>query len=75
MTRKKIAIVLNEATMKSKKVVIQVEEIDKEGNYKEEIIGYMMNFDTLGFYIGKEKIHYDEIRHIELYLSEKQSGL
>ncbi|KAF3375824.1 hypothetical protein BXA52_16365, partial [Enterococcus faecium] len=45
------------------------------GYYPEDIIGKILGSDELGIYVGKDKIHYDEIRHIEFYQDNKWSRL
>ena len=66
MTEQEIGEVLQVARLKNKSVAIQIEAIDNEGNYYDDIIGPLKGADSLGIYVGNEKIHYDEMRHIEL---------
>lgn len=66
MSEQEIGEVLQTARIKNKSVAIQIEAIDNEGNYYDDIIGSLKGADSLGFYVGNEKVHYDEIRNIEL---------
>ncbi|HDT7938901.1 TPA: hypothetical protein RD613_002660 [Enterococcus faecium] len=75
MTTEEIAEVLNAAVIKNRSVSIQKEERNAEGYYPEDIIGKILGSDELGIYVGKDKIHYDEIRHIEFYQDNKWSRL
>lgn len=71
MTTEEIAEVLNTALIKNKSVCIQKEEQDINGYYPDDIVGKIVGNDKLGIYVGKNKIHYDEIRHIDFYQSNK----
>jgi len=75
MTTEEIAEVLNAAVIKNRSVCIQKEERNAEGYYPDDIIGKILGSDELGIYVGKDKIHYDEIRHIEFYQEHKWSHL
>ena len=75
MTTEEVAEVLNAAVIKNRSVSIQKEERNAEGYYPEDIIGKILGSDELGIYVGKDKIHYDEIRHIEFYQDNKWSRL
>ncbi|TNW90597.1 hypothetical protein FIU56_14155, partial [Enterococcus faecium] len=44
-------------------------------NHPYDIVGKILGSDELGIYVGKDKIHYDEIRHIEFYQDNKWSRL
>lgn len=59
-----IGQILSEAQLKNKKIAIQIEERDLNGNYKPDTIGFIEGFDDLGIYVGKTKIGYDEVRHV-----------
>ena len=75
MTTEEISEVLNAAVIKNRLVCIQKEERNAEGYYPDDIIGKILGSDELGIYVGKDKIHYDEIRHIEFYQDNKWSRL
>ena len=66
MSEQEIGEVLQIARIKNKSVAIQIEAIDNEGNYYDDIIGSLKGADSLGFYVGNEKVHYDEIRNVKL---------
>lgn len=75
MTTEEITEVLNAAVIKNRSVCIQKEERNAEGYYPDDIIGKIFGSDELGIYVGKNKVHYDEIRHIEFYQKHKWSCL
>ncbi|MBE9887632.1 hypothetical protein G8B50_08095 [Enterococcus durans] len=66
MTTEEITEVLNAAVLKRKVVCIQKEERDSEGCYPDDIIGEIRGYDELGIFVGDHKVHYDEIRHVEI---------
>ena len=70
-----IGQVLEEARLKNKQVTIQLEAVDNEGNYFDDVVGYLKGADAMGIYINQEKIHFDEIRHACLVESQKWSAL
>lgn len=67
MSTTEIYHILHEAIKTNKKVVIQIEAVDCNGFYQEDIIGSIMKSDSLGIYMNKQKVHYDEIRNIQFY--------
>ena len=75
MTTEEIAEVLNAAVIKNRSVSIQKEERNAEGYYPEDIVSKILGSDELGIYVGKNKVHYDEIRHIEFYQDNKWGRL
>ncbi|MGG5325825.1 hypothetical protein [Enterococcus sp. DIV2381] len=75
MTTEEITEVLNAAVLKRKTVCIQKEERDAEGYYPEDIIGEIRGHDELGIFVGDHKVHYDEVRHVEIQDSDKWSQL
>ena len=66
MSEQEISEVLQLAIVKNKPVAIQIEAIDSDGNYYDDIIGHLKGSDSLGVYVGTQKVHYDEIRNVEL---------
>ena len=46
-----------------------------DGYYPEDIVGKILGGDELGIYVGEDKVHYDEIRHIEFYQEQKWSHI
>lgn len=75
MTTEEITAILNVAVLKRKTVCIQKEERDCEGYYPDEVIGLINGHDELGIFIGDHKVHYDEIRHVEIQELDKWSQL
>lgn len=75
MTAEAISEVLNAAMVKNRPVSIQKEERNAEGYYPDDIVGKILGSNELGIYVGKYKVHYDEIRHIEFYQKHKWSHL
>ena len=67
MRTTEIYYILHEAIQTHREVAIQIEAIDCNGSYQEDIIGFIKNSDLLGIYIKKQKVHYDEIRNIQFY--------
>lgn len=57
----------------NRQVVVQLEIKDAEGNYFEDTVGFINGYDELGYMIGDEKIHYDEIRNVKLFDFRKWS--
>ena len=70
MTEQAINDVLASAFNQRKQIVVQLENRNAEGLYAEDTIGFIEGFDELGLMIAKEKIHYDEIRNIQLLSSQ-----
>lgn len=75
MTNEEISEVLNAAVIKNRLVCIQKEERNAEGYCPDDIIGKILGSDEQGIYVGKDKIHYDELRHVEFYQDNKWSQL
>lgn len=67
--------VLEHARLKRRPVAIQLEQLDMEGKYLDDVVGMIKGYDELGIYIGDQKVDYDEIRHVELYDWHKWSEL
>ena len=67
MRTTEIYYILHEAIQTHREVAIQIEAIDCNGSYQEDIIGFIKNSDLLGIYIKNQKVHYDEIRNIQFY--------
>lgn len=75
MYGEEIEAVLNEARIKNKPVAIQLEALNQERAYYDDIIGMIKGFDELGIYIDNQKVHYDEIRNVEFHELKKWSSL
>lgn len=67
--------VLEHARLKRRPVAIQLEQLDMEGKYLDDVVGMIKGYDELGIYIDDQKVDYDEIRHVELYDWHKWSEL
>lgn len=52
---------------------VQLEAVDKEGNYSDDIIGNLQGYDESGFWIDGQLIEYDSIRNIQEYAQLKWS--
>lgn len=65
MSDQEIGEVLQMARIKNKSVAI-----DNEGNYYDDIVGSLKGADSLGIYVGNEKV---QIRNIEIFNQTKWS--
>ena len=75
MTTEEISKILKTAIIKNRTICIQKEERDVDEYYPEDIVGKILGGDELGIYVGEDKVHYDEIRHIEFYQEQKWSHI
>ncbi|MEI5992724.1 hypothetical protein [Candidatus Enterococcus mansonii] len=75
MTEGEIGQLLEFAFNNNRQVTIQLEIVDSEGNYNDDTIGFVEGFDELGLMIGLQKVHYDEIRNVELFHLKKWSDM
>lgn len=73
MDGSEIERILETARLKSNPVSIQLEILNRDGNYGDDVNGMIRGFDELGIYIDDQKVHYDEIRNVELYNRPKWS--
>ena len=67
MRTTEIYYILHEAIQTNRKVAIQIEAVDGNGFYQEDVVGFIKKPDSLGVYIKNQKVHYDEIRNIQFY--------
>ena len=67
MRTTEIYYILHEAIQTNRKVAIQIEAVDGNGFYQEDVVGFIKKSDSLGIYIENQKVHYDEIRNIQFY--------
>ena len=67
MRTTEIYYMLHEAIQTNRKVAIQIEAVDGNGFYQEDVVGFIKKSDSLGIYIENQKVHYDEIRNIQFY--------
>lgn len=75
MTQKEIEALLNEAIIKNKSVAIQLEKVDQNGMYEDDIIGPIRGGDALGIFVNDKKVEFDEIRHIQFVTLKKWSKI
>lgn len=75
MSEQEIGEVLQVARVKNKPVALQIEAVDSDGNYYDDIIGKLKGSDSIGIFVGNEKVHYDEIRNIQIYDQVKWSHM
>ena len=75
MTENEIGQLFEFAFNNNRQVVVQLEMTDTDGNYFEDIVGFINGYDDLGYMISNEKIHYDEIRNVELFDLKKWSDI
>lgn len=73
MSQESINEVIDRAILNSSLVAVQLEAVDKEGNYSEDIIGNLQGYDESGFWIDGQLIEYDSIRNIQEYAQLKWS--
>lgn len=65
--------ILNEAITNNSMVIIQVEEINTDGNYQEDLIGWIEGYEDSYIYLSGNKIALESIRNIQLYNQLKWS--
>lgn len=75
MFGEEIENVLNEARIKNKPVAIQLNNLNANAQYYDDITGMIRGYDSLGIYIDSKRVLYDEIRHVEFYDWHKWSEL
>lgn len=73
MSSEDIEKVIDTAILRSSLVAIQIEAVDDEGNYSEDIIGELEGYDELGFWVDGQLVEYDSIRNIQEYAQLKWS--
>ncbi|MFS7268899.1 hypothetical protein AB6887_05265 [Carnobacterium divergens] len=75
MSFEKISEVLNAAVVNNKSMAIQLESVDADNNYSDDIVGKLQGHDELGLWVSGTKVNYDEIRNVEFYDEIKWSSL
>lgn len=75
MTSVEIGQICEFAFNNQRQVTVQLEIRDAEGKYFDDTIGFINGYDELGYMIGDTKVHYDEIRNVELFDFHKWSSL
>ena len=67
--------ILNEARIKSKPVAIQLNSVNPDAQYSDDVTGMIRGYDSLGIYIDNTRVLYDEIRNVEFFDWHKWSEL
>ena len=75
MTQGEIGQIFEFAFNNNRQVVVQLEIKDAEGKYFDDTVGFILGYDELGFMVGDTKVHYDEIRNVELFNFKKWSNI
>ncbi|MBT2731461.1 hypothetical protein [Carnobacterium sp. ISL-102] len=70
-----IALVINEAILKNRSVAVQIEAVDQNACYKDDIVGLVAGGDELGIYINDTKVDFDEIRNVQFISLKKWTHL
>lgn len=73
MSSEDIEKTIDNAILRSSLVAIQIEAVDDDGNYSEDIIGELEGYDELGFWVDGQLVEYDSIRNIQEYAQLKWS--
>ncbi|CRH18748.1 conserved hypothetical protein [Carnobacterium maltaromaticum] len=73
MNENDIYSILNEAITNNSMIIIQVEEINTDGNYQEDLIGWIEGYEDSYIYLSGNKIALESIRNIQLYSQLKWS--
>ncbi|ALV20817.1 MULTISPECIES: hypothetical protein [Carnobacterium] len=71
MNQGEIEIVINESIVKNKSVAIQLENVDQNGFYYDDVVGHIVGGDELGIFINNTKVDFDEIRNIQFVVLKK----
>ncbi|WP_421000830.1 hypothetical protein ACOJIU_18065 (plasmid) [Carnobacterium maltaromaticum] len=58
---------LDDAVKTNSMVLIQIEEINTNGNYSEDILGWIEGYEGNNLYVSGNRIELDSIRNIQLY--------
>lgn len=73
MSEDDIFSILNEAIINNSMIIVQIEEITTDGNYSEDLIGWIEGYEDSYLYLSGNKIVLDSIRNIQLYNQTKWS--
>lgn len=73
MNETDIYSILNKAITNNSMVIIQVEEINTDGNYQEDLIGWIEGYEDSCIYLSGNKVVLESIRNIQLYNQLKWS--
>ncbi|MBO0445535.1 hypothetical protein JZO78_04195 [Enterococcus ureilyticus] len=75
MTEGEIGQICEFAFNNYRQVSVQLEIKDTEGKYFDDTVGFIDGYDELGYMIGDTKVHYDEIRNVELFDHRKWTSI
>lgn len=67
--------ILNEARIKNRPVAIQLNNLNSDAHYADDVTGMIRGYDSLGIYIDSKRVLYDEIRNVEFFDWHKWSEL
>lgn len=67
MSEDDIYSTLDDAVKTNSMVLIQIEEINTNGNYSEDILGWIEGYEGNNLYVSGNRIELDSIRNIQLY--------
>nr|WP_315527485.1 hypothetical protein [Carnobacterium maltaromaticum] len=67
MSENAIYSTLDDAVKTNSMVLIQIEEINTNGNYSEDILGWIEGYEGNNLYVSGNRIELDSIRNIQLY--------
>ena len=67
MSEDEIYSTLDDAVKTNSMVLIQIEEINTNGNYSEDILGWIEGYEGNNLYVSGNRIELDSIRNIQLY--------
>ena len=67
MSEDDIYSTLDDAIKTNSTVLIQIEEINTNGNCSEDILGWIEGYESNNLYVSGNRIELDSIRNIQLY--------
>ena len=75
MNQGEIETAINESIVKNKSVAIQLENVDQNGLYYDDVVGHIVGGDELGIFINDTKVDFDEIRNIQFVTLKKWNNI
>lgn len=66
MSEIEISEVIEKAVQKSALIIIQLDMVDFEGKYYDDIVGFVQGYDENELYVGDQTVFMDEIRNVEI---------
>lgn len=73
MNEKEISAVIERAVLKRSLVAVQLDMVDNEGKYYDDVVGFIQGFDGNELYVGDQAVFMDEIRNITVEAFQKWS--